>query len=160
MKNIGLFCLLLSFFGLQSCKENQSEKDVKAIEVQVKKEINLNCYKAIYENDTIEMKITTSKDNKITGDMVMNLFAKPKKIGKIAGKFHGDTLLVHYSFYQGESKNKIFSNPMAFLKNGDELILGSGKIEYHFGKSSFVKGAPIDFDRVKYKFASVECVDK
>ncbi len=160
MKNLGLFFLLLTCVGLQSCKKEQSQKDAKDTLVLAEKTMNQACYKSLYESDTIEMKMITSKDNKITGDMIMSLFAKPKKIGKIKGEFRGDTLFVDYSFYQGSEKTKIFSNPMAFLKKGDSLVLGSGKIEYYFGKSSFVKGQPINFDSVKYKFATVDCWGK
>ena len=160
MRNLSLFVLLLSCVALQSCKKDQSQKEAKATQVQTESPTNVACYEALYESDTIQMKMITSKDNKITGDMVMSLYAKPKKIGKITGEFHGDTLLVDYSFYQGADKAKVFSNPMAFLKKGDELVLGSGKIEYYFGKSYFVKGQPIDYDNVKYKFTSVDCVDK
>lgn len=157
MKNLGLVLLLFACIGFQSCKKEQSHQDAP---VQPEKLTDVACYKALYESDTIEMKMITSKEKGITGEMVMSLYAKPKKIGKIRGEFHGDTLFVDYSFYQGEEKTKIFSNPMAFLKRGEELILGSGKIEYYFGKSNFVKGQPIDFDKVKYKFTMVDCVDK
>ncbi|WP_367754607.1 hypothetical protein [Flavobacterium sp. WC2430] len=160
MKNLGLFLLLISCIGLQSCKKEQSLKDAKATPVHAEIPTDVACYKAMYESDTIEMKMITSKDNKITGDMTMSLYANPKKVGKIKGEFHGDTLLVDYSFYQGADKAKIFTNPMAFLKRGDSLILGNGKIEYYFGKSYFVKGQPIDYDNVKYKLTSVDCVDK
>jgi hypothetical protein len=37
------------------------------------------------------------------------------------------------------------------------LILGNGKIQVTMGASSFVKGEPIDFDRVKYKFNVIDC---
>jgi hypothetical protein len=49
---------------------------------------------------------------------------------------------------------------MAFLKKGNELILGNGEIETNMGASYFVIGVPIDFDNVKYKFAKVDCVGK
>lgn len=49
---------------------------------------------------------------------------------------------------------------MVFLKKGNELILGNGKIETNMGAYYFVKGVPIDFDNVKYKFAKVDCVAK
>ena len=49
---------------------------------------------------------------------------------------------------------------MAMLKKGNELILGSGKIETYLGSSYFAKDTPIDFEKVKYKFTTVECVDK
>jgi hypothetical protein len=45
---------------------------------------------------------------------------------------------------------------MAFLKKRDELILGNGKIEVAMGASYFANGEPIDFERVKYKFTSVD----
>ena len=160
MKNLSIFFLLLLGVGLQSCKKEQSQKEVNDTQALTEKTMNQACYKSMYDTDTIEMKMITSKDNKITGDMVMSLFAKPKKIGKIKGEFRGDTLFVDYSFYQGTEKTKIFSNPMAFLKRGDSLVLGNGKIEYYLGKSNFVKGQPIDFESVKYKFAAVDCGDK
>jgi hypothetical protein len=160
MKNLGLFCLLLACIGLVSCKKNQSPKDVKATQVQAEKPISVACYKALYEKDTVELKINALKDGKITGNMVMKILDMPKKVGKITGEFHGDTLFVDYSFFQGANEKKIFKNPMAFLKKGNELILGSGKIETYLGRSYFIKGTPIDFDRVKYKFTNVDCVDK
>ena len=49
---------------------------------------------------------------------------------------------------------------MAFLKRGSELILGNGEIETTMGASYFVKGKPIDFDNVKYKFTVVDCVEE
>jgi hypothetical protein len=49
---------------------------------------------------------------------------------------------------------------MAFLKRGNELILGNGKIQTTMGASYFVKGSPIDFDRVKFKFVTVDCEAK
>jgi hypothetical protein len=49
---------------------------------------------------------------------------------------------------------------MAFLKRGNELILGNGKIETYLGKSFFAKETPIDFDNVKFKFRIVDCDSK
>jgi hypothetical protein len=46
---------------------------------------------------------------------------------------------------------------MAFLKRGDDLILGNGEIQITLGAT--VNDAAIDFDRV-YKFTAVECVDE
>jgi hypothetical protein len=50
--------------------------------------------------------------------------------------------------------------PNGFFKNGNELILGNGKIEFSLGASYFAKGEPIDFESVKYKFTTVECLEK
>lgn len=157
MKTPVLFCLLFACIGFQSCKKNQNEKVVKTNQVQAEKPISVQCYKSLYEQDTIELEINTLKNGKITGDMVMKLFNMPKKVGKLAGEFSGDTLFVSYTFIQGANEKKTYKNPMAFLKRGNELILGNGKIQTTMGASYFVKGSPIDFERVKYKFTTVDC---
>ena len=59
MKNLGLFCLLLACVGLESC--NKKPKDV---EVQAEKPVSSQCYKALYENDTLDLKINTLKNEK------------------------------------------------------------------------------------------------
>jgi len=156
MKNLVLFCLLLACFGFESCNKNPKVVDVPAMD---EKPTSVQCYKALYENDTLELKVNTLKSGKITGEMVMKVLNKAKKVGKIAGEFRGDTLFVDYSFVSGLDK-AIYKNPMALLKRGNELILGNGKIETYLGTSYFAKGQPIDFDDVKYKFATVDCIDK
>lgn len=160
MKNLGLFFLLLACVGLESCKKDQNPKDDEATKAQNEKPISTTCYKALYENDTIDLTVNTLKNGKITGDMIMKIEDLPAKVGKIAGEFRGDTLFADYSFIQGTNDKVTFKNPMAFLKHENELILGSGKIETYLGKSYFVKGTPIDFEKVKYKFATVECGGK
>lgn len=160
MKNTGLFCLLLVCIGFESCKKNPSPKDAGAIQLQVEKPISVQCYKAFYEKDTIELKINTLKNGKVSGDMIMKVFTMPNKVGKINGEFHGDTLFAAYTFVEGTNTKITYKNPMAFLKHGNEFILGNGKIETTMGASYFVKGTPIDFVRVKYKFTTVECSDK
>jgi hypothetical protein len=157
MKNLGLFCLLLACIGLESCNKNPKNVDAQAL---AEKPISVQCYKALYEKDTIDLKINTLATGKITGDMVMKVFNKAEKVGKIAGEFRGDTLFVDYSFTLVANDKVIYKNPMALLKRENELILGNGKIETYLGASYFVKGQPIDFDNVKYKFATVDCVDK
>ena len=160
MKNLGMFCLLLACIGLQSCNKNQSKKDAEATPAMAEKPISVQCYKALYDNDTIDLKINTLKNGKVTGNMEMKVFNKAKKIGKIAGEYRGDTLFVAYTFILEANKELTYKNPMALLKRGNELILGNGEIETTMGASYFVKGKPIDFDRVKYKFTKVDCVDK
>ena len=157
MKNIGLFCLLLTCIVFVSCNKNQKEADAQALSEQP---ISVQCYKALYEKDTIDLKINTLKSGKITGDMVMKVFNKAEKVGKITGEFRGDTLFADYSFTLVANDKVTYKNPLALLKRGSELILGNGKIETYLGASYFAKGEPIDFDRVKYKFTTVDCVNK
>ena len=152
MKNLGFICALLSCIGLQSCKKNEIKKNVVT-----ETPVSVECYKAIYEKDSIDLKINTLQDKKITGTMEMILFEKPKKVGEIMGEFRGDTLFVSYTFTAGKNKKVTYKNPMAFLKRENELILGKGEIETTMGASYFVKGTKIDFDQVKYKFTPVDC---
>ncbi|MBE0393848.1 hypothetical protein HNQ02_003571 [Flavobacterium sp. 7E] len=161
MKKISLFCLALSCIGLQSCKNNQEEKaEIPAetpSELAVQKSVSSECYQAIYEQDTLMLKLNTLESGEITGDMTMTIENMPTKQGNLAGEFKGDTLYASYTFIQGDYKEKTYKNPMAFLKKGDQLILGNGEIQTTMGASYFVKGKPIDFERVKYKFDKVAC---
>ena len=137
------------------CKKNKSESitENKAFS-------SVQCYKAYYEKDTLELKINTLKNGKITGSMVMAAFNKPKMDGELSGEFRGDTLFTSYTYFVDGNKKMTYKNPMAFLKRGDELILGNGEIEYALGASYFIEGKPIDFDGMKYKFTTVDCVAK
>jgi hypothetical protein len=51
---------------------------------------------------------------------------------------------------------------MAFLKRGDELVLGNGKIisYIYMGRSYLDKDIPIDFNKVKFKFKTIDCDSK
>ena len=160
MKKLSVFCLLFACMGIQSCKKNETHNDVNATQINIEKPTSTACYKALYEKDTIDLKISTLKNGKISGNMTMKIAGMPEKVGEIAGELHGDTLFVDYTFIQGTNDKNTFKNPMAFLKHGSELILGSGKIESYLGKSYFAKDTPLDFQKVKYKFSTVDCVDK
>jgi hypothetical protein len=160
MKNIGIICLLFTLIGLQGCKKNQEQQVVDESQIEAEKLTSDQCYKALYEKDTLNLKIITSNDGKITGSLAMNVFNEPKRDGEIEGEFRGDTLFCSYTFILTKNKSITYKNPMALLKKGDELILGNGKIENYMGASYFVKGEPIDFENVKYRFSTVDCPDK
>jgi hypothetical protein len=159
MKNVGMFCLLLVFLGFGSCKKNQNQQSVEETLEQSENLTSEKCYKALYEKDTLDLKITTFQDGKVTGSLEMNVFNEPKRLGEIAGEFRGDTLFCAYTFILSPNKAITYKNPMAFLRKENGYILGNGKIENNLGVSYFVKGEPIDFDRVKYKFVTVDCSD-
>jgi hypothetical protein len=160
MKNLFISCLLLSLVGLQSCKKNENNKEVETVKANKEEIVSTECYKAIYEKDTIELKLNTLKSGKLSGNMVMKVAAATERNGEIKGEFHGDTLFADYTFTEVTNKNKIFKNPMAFLKKDKQLILGNGTMQTTMGVTYLVKDKPIDFDRVKYKFETAECVGK
>lgn len=159
MKKLVLSCLILSLAGLQSCKNEEKQKEIEAVNAEAEKVVSTQCYKAIYEDDTIDLKLNTLKNGKISGDMSMKVSGAAERMGEVKGEFHGDTLFADYTFTEGTNK-KTFKNPMAFLKKDKQLILGNGTMQTTMGVTYLVKDKPIDFERVKYKFDSVDCVGK
>lgn len=155
MKKLIIPVFLLTFAGFQSCKKEQPKKDTET--VQTEKPISVQCYKATYENDVIDLKVNTLKKEKVSGNMIMKVAGAGERSGEILGEFHGDTLFVDYTFTEGANKTKTFKNPMAFLKKDKQLILGNAKMQTTMGVTYIVKDEPIDFERVKYKFTTVEC---
>ncbi|MFH7014844.1 hypothetical protein [Flavobacterium sp. FlaQc-47] len=155
MKNLVISCLLLSCIGLQSCKKNEEKKE--AVQTDAEKIVSTQCYKAVYEKDTIDLKLNTLKNGKLSGNMVMKVAAATERTGEITGEFRGDTLFADYTFVEVTNKTKTFKNPMAFLKRDNQLILGNGTMQTTMGVTYLVKDKPIDFDRVKYKFSTSEC---
>lgn len=151
------FCSLLFLsIVMQSCNQSQNQVDGQGGLTRAEKPILVEDYKAIYQEDTINLKINTLKSGKITGEMEMKIAYMPVKEGKIAGELKGDTLFASYTFIQGGYEKRTFKNPMAFLKRDNQFILGNGKIQTTMGASYFVKGEPIDFEHVKYKFTKIE----
>ena len=160
MKISALLYLLFAATIFVSCKNSEEKKEAKEAKEKVEEIVSATCYKAVYENDTIDLKVNTLKSGKVSGDLVMKIYAMPKKIGEIYGDYHGDTLLVSYTFIDEGNEKVTYKNPMAFLKKDKQLILGNGKMETSMGATYFVKGEPIDFENVKYKFSTVDCVGK
>ncbi|OXB05023.1 hypothetical protein [Flavobacterium pectinovorum] len=160
MKKLVIPFLLLTLVGFQSCKKEEKQKETEAVKAEGEKIVSSECYKAIYEKDTIDLKLNTLKNGKLTGDMVMKVAPSTVRTGEVAGEFHGDTLFVDYTFKELASKDRIFKNPMALLKRDKQLILGNGTMQTTMGVTYLVKDKPIDFESVKYKFESVECSDK
>ncbi|RZJ54200.1 MAG: hypothetical protein EOO44_05895 [Flavobacterium sp.] len=160
MRNLTLSCLLLACIGLQSCKNNENTKEAVAAKAEAEKVVSTECYKAIYESDTLDLKLNTLKSGKLNGDLIMKVSPSTVRTGEIAGEFHGDTLFVDYTFTDNVNKGKTFKNPMALLKREKQLILGNGTMQTTMGVTYLVKDKPIDFERVKYKFDSAECAEK
>lgn len=160
MKNLVVSCLLVACIGLQSCKNNENQKAAEAAKADAETIVSTECYKAIYEKDTIDLKVNTLKNGKISGNMTMKVSAATERVGELTGEFRGDTLFADYTFQEVTNKNKTFKNPMAFLKKDKRLILGNGTMQTTMGVTYLVKDKPIDFDRVKYKFDAIECTEK
>ncbi|MEZ0181724.1 MULTISPECIES: hypothetical protein [Flavobacterium] len=160
MKNLVLPCLLVICIGFQSCKNEEKQKEAEAAKAEGEKVVSTECYKAIYEKDTIDLKLNTLKNGRLSGDMIMKVAPSTVRTGEVAGEFHGDTLFVDYTFRDNVNKNTTFKNPMALLKRDKQLILGNGTMQTTMGVTYIVKDKPIDFEKVKYKFEIAECAEK
>lgn len=159
MRKLVLSCVILSVIGLQSCKNDEKQKAAEAAKAEGEKVVSTACYKAIYEKDTVDLKLNTLKNGKLTGNLNMKTAASPQKIGEITGEFRGDTLFANYTFVNPGNTTK-FKNPLALLKKGEKLILGNGEMQITMGVAYLVKDKPIDFENVKYKFDPAECAEK
>lgn len=159
MKNLVLPCLLVICIGFQSCKSDEKRKEFDAAKAEGEKIVSTACYRATYEKDTVDLKLNTLKNGKITGVLIMKAASIPEKRGEIEGKFSGDTLFADYTFINPGKTTK-FKNPLAILKRGEKLILGNGTMQTTMGVTYLVKDKPIDFENVKYKFDTAECSGK
>jgi hypothetical protein len=70
----------------------------------------------------------------------MKIENMPTKIGQIVGEFRGDTLFASYTLFKVLVKKRHLK-PNGFLKSGNELILGNGKIEFSLGASYLQKAS-------------------
>lgn len=149
--------VLASILAITSCQNKKQEIEGTSEKQIAEKPVAIECYQAIYERDTINLQVEKFNGCKIGGNMQMQFDKMPLKKGAISGEFSGDTLFVSYTFIEGTNEKITFKNPMAFLKRGDQLILGNGKMQTTMGATYFVKGEPIDFDSVKFKFDTIVC---
>ncbi|MCX2453259.1 hypothetical protein OQX61_18425 [Pedobacter sp. PLR] len=155
MKKSILYLACMAVPLVYSCTQgNNSEKTAAAM---VDTTVSSACYLAIDSLDTADLHLNTSAKGKITGDLVINFKDKGDNVGKVAGEFRGDTLFVDYTFKIGKENPVVYKNPLAFLKKDGKLILGVGQIETSVGRSYFVKGKPISFDKGRFTFAPVDC---
>ena len=161
MKKTSILFVLFASLFIYSC--NQGTKDSSQGSADSLALSNL-CYTAVFEKDTAQLKVQTDANGKITGDLTINYgevkpnsLEKVINVGTIAGNFRGDTLFVDYTHTSGSINKKGFKNPLAFLKVGENLILGVGDIETHLGRSYFVSGKPINFEIARFKFIPVDC---
>lgn len=164
MKKSFCFPALIVSLLLFSCNQGTSTKSEKTEDLAGIIQYSDQCYRAIFETDTAEMKLSMDAKGKVTGDLMIdfgevkpNALEKVMNKGQIAGSFRGDTLYVDYSYTSGTINKTVFKNPLAFLKKGEKLILGVGDVETYVGKTYFVTEKPINFEIARFQFVPVEC---
>lgn len=158
MKKPFLYYFVAAILVLAACNNSKTNSaSTDSLNTDMDSIVSSECYLAVDGQDTAHLDLKSSTNGKITGNLIVNYSFSPDNQGTIEGEFVGDTLFVDYTFTTGSYKNKINRNPMAFLKSGEQLTVGIGSIETHLGRSYFVKGEPIDFERGRFKFDPIEC---
>lgn len=161
MKKSALYLPFLALPLLFSCNQNaQRNQELKdSLSAVAKGLASKECYTAVDGRDTATLLVRPAVDGKVTGHLLINYLEKGKNDGEVEGVYKGDTLFVDYTFKIGTENKTIYKNPLALLKKDGKLILGVGQIETNLGRSYFVKGKPISFDKGRFTFEPTACKD-
>ena len=157
MKNLTFYvsaAAMLVFFGCGQSKQTDGAKTERAADSV----LSTSCYLAVDKTDTASLSLNTLGNGKISGKLLIKFLDKGKNDGEVFGEFRGDTLFVDYTFKIGTTNETTYKNPLALLKKDGKLLMGVGQIETTLGRSYFVKGKPISFDKGRFGFAQVDCV--
>ena len=121
------------------------------------------CFAAVFQKDSAFLKFKTLPNHEIHGTLVIkyaeiepNDLKKNLYHGEITGKFAKDTLFADYVFADRAEKT-IYTNPIALLRKGGKLVLGSGAIETYLGKSWLMNHQAINFNKCRFQFVPAEC---
>lgn len=161
MKKTSIFFVIIGSIFLFSCNQNaNNNQDTSTDSTAVKN----TCYIAVFETDTAYLNTQIDTNGKVTGEMTIkygelkaNALEKGSNTGTIEGDFRGDTLFVYYNHTSGSIYKQGFKNPLALLKEGENLVLGVGEILTQVGQAYFVKGKPIDFASARFRFVPMDC---
>lgn len=100
-----------------------------------------NCYRAVVNQDTITMRLTTA-DSLVTGDLAYHFHEKDRNEGTIQGRLTGDLLIADYSF---QSEGVVSIRQVAFRKKEGGFVEGYGDTEERDGRMSFKNVQSLDF---------------
>ncbi|MEO6916512.1 MAG: hypothetical protein ABI151_13535 [Chitinophagaceae bacterium] len=154
LKNIKFLAAITSAAFLFSCNGGSSgQKETEstpqhggnpAANHEQASTINLpaTCYALDTGKDKIVMQIAIN-NNTVTGNLLYKYSGKDRNSGTIQGEMHGDTLLATYTFM---SEGKESKRDVAFLKKGDEIVEGYGKVDPATGAPDLTDKSVIKFD--------------
>lgn len=159
MKKPGLYISCIAAALLFSCTQSADKSSAlkDSLSAVVDTLSNRTCFVAHDAKDTATLELNTFDKGKVKGHLLINYVDKGKNDGQIEGAYKGDTLFVDYTFKIGTANKVIYKNPLAFLKKDGNLILGVGQIETSLGRSYFVKGKPISFEKGRFTFTPTDC---
>ena len=152
-----LSSIFISVTILFSCNDNSASLEKSTEEQHELKEPSadtnsITCYGLNNGKDTVLMKIKID-EGQVSGDLMYHYFEKDKNTGTLKGKMIGDTLLGTYTF-MSEGKESV--RPVVFLKNGNEMIEGYGKLDSTTGEPDLADRSAIKFDN-KFILKQTDC---
>ncbi len=157
MKTKYLYLYAIGFPFLLMCQNSANEKNKENL-------ISLPsikaCYLAVDGKDSAFLTLNTFDQNAVTGRLLILYSDHRKNNGKFTGSYKGDTLLVNYRFQSENPPGAVFTNPLAFLKTADSLILGTGKIMKNMGRVYLDKKQGIDFEKGRFRFHIIDCKER
>jgi hypothetical protein len=161
MKRPGLYLSCVASVLLFSCTQraDKSSAAKDSLSAVADTPSESACFVAHDAKDTANLVLHTFDKGKVKGHLLIKYVDKGKNDGQIEGAYKGDTLFVDYTFKIGTTNETTYKNPLAFLKKDGKLILGVGQIETSLGRSYFVKGKPISFDKGRFIFTPTACKD-
>lgn len=118
------------------------------------------CYLAADGKDSAFLTLNTFEQNKVSGRLLILYSDRRRNNGEFTGSYTGDTLFVNYRFQSGNASSPVFTNPLALLKTGDSLILGTGKIMKNLGRVYLDKKQGIDFEKGRFRFHVIDCKER
>ena len=133
------FFTLLTLLLFISCKKEQTDE---------------RFYKAISNNnkDTAYLKLSEI-DNQFNGKYLVIYSDKTFDLGNISGEIIGDTLKGRNK-YVSRRKSK-FTKPIVFLKDNNQMKLGTGMVSYYFQIPFYANGT-IQFPDSLFQFIPID----
>lgn len=144
LASIGMVILLIggSCQGPASSREGNTAQNDTVPQGTVVPVAVTSCYLHTHERDSVRLSLTVANDS-ASGTLHFKNYQIDGSQGTVAGRFHGDTLLVIYDFHAEGTDNR---TEEAFLKRGADLIRGAGDREPIGNTYRFTNRSAIDFE--------------
>ncbi|RYF96505.1 MAG: hypothetical protein EOO02_22050 [Chitinophagaceae bacterium] len=157
MKTKYLYLSLAGVLLFIMCQQPSNNKDTEAL---MNVTSTKTCYVAADGKDSAFLAINTYADRAVTGQLDILYEDHRNNTGSFTGSFKGDTLFVQYRFQSDKTARTVFTNPLAFLKSGDSLILGTGKIMKNLGRVYLDEKQGLDFEKGRFRFYTIDCKER
>ncbi len=147
MVTIILMCCCIAAGCNNKIESNSHETAVQDTSLSgsmVQQPVTTACYGMMNASDTVRVQLIILQDS-VSGSMTTQYEGKDKNTGLLVGAMKGDTLYANYTFH---SEGIQSVREVAFLRQGDQLLEGFGKVVEQEGKMVFAQPADLRFGTV------------